>query len=154
MWGWLNDPFFGFPGFGSAWRAQRRLINLMNQLALQEEEEEQNEEPKDKDKKSVRKFTKSSECRMISQDGEEMEEHRERSVDSTTGKTLESTTRRIGKQWVRIDEETDAEGQKKTKETWHDVAEHEIADFKKKWEEKRGKFGFDHLALEGPKETK
>lgn len=125
-------------------------MNLMDQLVAADDAEQENAE-KDADKKSVRRFTKSSESRMISQDGEEMEEHRERSVDSTTGKTLESTTRRIGKQWVRIEEETDAEGQKRTKETWHDVAEHEIADFKKKWEERRGKFGFDHLALEAPK---
>lgn len=128
-------------------------MNLMDQLVAADDAEQEKSE-KDADKKSVRRFTKSSESRMISQDGEEMEEHRERSVDSTTGKTLESTTRRIGKQWVRIEEETDAEGQKRTKETWHDVAEHEIADFKKKWEERRGKFGFDHLALEAPKAEK
>ena len=82
-----------------------------------------------------------------------IEEVRERSCDGTTGVTREVTRRRLGNKWVELEEETDKDGKKKTKETWHNVAENQTDEFKKLWEEHRGEFGFDHI-LKGGDEKK
>lgn len=135
MFGWFDEPFWGYSWPMS--RGHNRLLALIRKLD-EEEEKIPEKEPK------TNSF--SSENTIVSCDGERYEEHRERICD-TEGVTHETTTRRIGDKWVRIEEDIRPDGKKSIKETWHNVSADKVADFKAKWEEKRGKFGFEHLQL-------
>ncbi|OHT07826.1 hypothetical protein TRFO_23870 [Tritrichomonas foetus] len=61
-----------------------------------------------------------------------VEEHRERVQDSD-GKVHTTTRRRLGDRWYEATSITDEEGKTSTKETWHNVPEDQIEQFKQEW---------------------
>lgn len=143
MFGWFSDPYIS-----PSWRTLGGGNRLLSLIRAMDEQEERLREAEEKHQSF------SSEQTIVSRNGEQYEEHRERVCD-VEGTTHEATTRRIGDKWVRIEEETKPDGKKHTKEVWHNVSSEETDAFKKKWEEKRGKFGFEHLSLpHNPKAVK
>lgn len=149
----LYDPFFGFnafPSFGFN-RNDMRMMNMLQNI-FEDDSEDEDEEKKDDKSKSYQKY---SEFRKSYFNGPSMiEEVRERTCDGTSGTVKETTTRRIGDKWCTIEEETKKNGEKVTREKWHNVSDNEVDKFKKKWEKHKGNFGFEHLSLEGPKDKK
>lgn len=61
-----------------------------------------------------------------------VEEHRERVTDSE-GKVHISQRRRLGDRWYENESITDSEGKTSTKESWHNVPEDQIEQFKLEW---------------------
>ncbi|OHT06716.1 cysteine protease [Tritrichomonas foetus] len=61
-----------------------------------------------------------------------VEEHRERVQDSD-GNLHVTTRRRLGDRWYESKSITDGEGKTSTKETWHNVPEDQIDQFKQEW---------------------
>ena len=149
-------PFFSNP-YDSAWSAaEARMLNLMNTLMNDDEEfgfslptENEHEGKKKGGKKEEHNETETtktfSSFKQSFLNGPHMiEEVRERSMNSK-GEKREVTTRRLGNKWVQIESITDKDGNKNTNERWHNVSENQEEEFKKKWEEHRGAFGFDSL---------
>ena len=158
MLGLFGSPFYSSP-FETSWgQAEARMINLMNTLFNDDDEfgfssasEDEHEEKKKGGKKEeAPKQTETSKTfssikRSFMNGPHMIEEVRERSVDSAKGEKREVTTRRLGNKWVQIESVTDKDGNKNTTERWHNVSEKQEEEFKKKWEEHRGKFGFESL---------
>ena len=66
-------------------------------------------------------------------DGENLiEERKERTIDSE-GKVHQSLKRILGDQWYETEQIEDKDGQIQNKETWHNVSEDDIENFKKEW---------------------
>ncbi|OHT12814.1 cysteine protease [Tritrichomonas foetus] len=61
-----------------------------------------------------------------------VEEHRERLTDSE-GKVHVTQRRRLGDRWYENESITDEEGKTLTKESWHNVPEDQIENFKLEW---------------------
>ena len=71
-------------------------------------------------------------------DGEKLiEERKERKIDSE-GKVHQTLKRRLGERWYETEQIEDKEGQIENKETWHNVSEEEIEQFKNEWISKSG----------------
>lgn len=181
MFGWLSDPFFGFgssrydsPFFRDPFdRFEDRLRGMFRsiiedeyQMMLprpardepeEEEKESKGEEKEQKEQKHEPKtqyYESSSFSSSVRNGRDAICEHRTKCYDSRTGKTLETTERHIGDKYFKCEETIDADNQKSSKETWHNVAEEEMQKFKDEWEKRRGEFGFSHLgSLFGPKQT-
>ena len=69
-------------------------------------------------------------------DGEKIiEERKERKIDSK-GKVHQTLKRRLGDQWYETEKVEDENGGIENKETWHNVSEEEIENFKKEWTSK------------------
>ena len=163
------DPF-GINSLGAYMNAMDHAFNQMFGPSYEEEEEtaeapapkeqekpetkpeEKQEAPKPAPQQVTKKeaprpqpqyFGRSSVYSSHSRSG--IEEIREKTYDSRTGETVESQTRRIGDRWCRIDTTIDKDGHSKSKETWHNVADEEMEDFKKEWVSRRG------LASKAPK---
>ena len=91
-------------------------------------------------------------------DGEKfIEERKERTIDSE-GKIHQSLKRRIDDQWYETEQTEDENGQAVNKETWHNVPEDKIEQFKAEWAENHEKkYAIDHdtaASQEKPEETK
>lgn len=167
-----------FPSFGFN-RNDLRMLNMLQDIfeddSDEEEQEQKNkendkkEEVKNNKKENIKKeekkeskiedknvvdsksYQKYSQFKQNYLKGPNMiEEIRERTCDGTTGVVKETTTRRIGDQWCTIEEETNKNGEKITREKWHNVSNDDVDKFKSKWEKHKGKFGFEHLSLKGP----
>ena len=65
-----------------------------------------------------------------------VEEHRERVTDADGEHT--TLRRRLGDRWYETETHTDKDGKSTSKETWHNVPEDGIEEFKQEWEEKHG----------------
>lgn len=167
MLGLFNDPFFGYSGFPMFGfnRNELRMMNKIRDLFEEdseddesddnEKEENKNNKEKNQEKDKTKSYQKYSEIRRNYINGPNMiEEVRERTCDGQTGTVKETTTRRIGDKWCTIEEETNKNGEKITREKWHNVSNDEVDKFKNKWEKHKGSFGFEHLSLEGPKDNK
>ncbi|KAH0797598.1 cysteine protease [Histomonas meleagridis] len=167
MFGLFGDPFFGYSPF-HRFGLSSHDFHILNQLQdlfedSSDDEESTEEKPKskssDKEEKSngnnSKSYQKFSQIRSSYFNGPSLiEETRERTCDGSTGSVKETTTRRIGDKWCTIEEETNKNGEKVTREKWHNVAENEVEKFKSKWEKHRGQFGFEHLSLTGPNDNK
>ena len=136
---------------------------MLNDMIETDSSDEEEQEEKPKNKKNQEKFKQVKPSSIINKygqikksyyDGNVIEELRERTCDGTSGSVKETTTRRIGKKWFTIEEETNNKGEKITREKWHNVPENEVDKFKAKWEKPKGSFGFEHLSITGPKEEK
>ena len=66
-----------------------------------------------------------------------VEEHRQRTTDNE-GKVHVTTRRRLGDRWYEAESVTDENGKTSTKETWHNVPEDKIEQFKEEWSKKHG----------------
>jgi len=64
-----------------------------------------------------------------------VEEHRER-VKSQDGETRSVVRRRLGDRWYENETHTDKDGKTTERETWHNVADDQIENFKLEWSEK------------------
>ncbi|KAK8888486.1 hypothetical protein M9Y10_039565 [Tritrichomonas musculus] len=158
MLGLFGSPFgsvFSNP-FEPAWTpAGARMLNLINTLLNDDDEfgfsSQEDEHPKKKGKKEEppKETETTKEFSSIKQsffNGPHMiEETRESRIDSRTGESREVTTRRLGNRWFQRESVTDKDGNKTTNERWHNVSPEQEEDFKKKWEEHRGDFGFGPL---------
>jgi hypothetical protein len=70
-------------------------------------------------------------------DGENyVEEHRER-VTGTDGENRTVVRRRLGDRWYENEIHTDKEGKRTERETWHNIADDEIDNFKQEWTQQR-----------------
>jgi hypothetical protein len=65
-----------------------------------------------------------------------VEEHRERITD-TDGENCTVIRRRLGDRWYENEIHTDKEGKRTERETWHNVADDEIGNFKQEWTQQR-----------------
>lgn len=83
-----------------------------------------------------------------------IEEIREKSYDSTTGETTETSTRRIGDRWCRVDTTTTKDGHSVSKETWHNVSADEMEHFKLEWTQRHGGMKQEFGALKDGSEKK
>lgn len=108
-----------------------------------EEKKEETKQVEEKKPKSAQPWSYSKVWSSHSRGG--VEEVREKTYDSRTGDTIESQTRRIGDRWCRIDTTTAKDGHSISKETWHNVSDHEADAFKAEWVRRRG--------IEQPQET-
>ena len=132
---------------------KEEVKNNKKENIKKEEKKEEKKESKIEDKNVVdsKSYQKYSQFKQNYLKGPNMiEEIRERTCDGTTGVVKETTTRRIGDQWCTIEEETNKNGEKITREKWHNVSNDDVDKFKSKWEKHKGKFGFEHLSLKGP----
>lgn len=66
-----------------------------------------------------------------------VEERKERKIDSE-GKVHQKLKRRLGDQWYETEQIEDKEGHVVNKETWHNVPENEVENFKEEWLSKTG----------------
>lgn len=86
-----------------------------------------------------------------------VEEHREKVTDAD-GKVTQTTRRRLGDRWYEAKSITDKDGKTSSKETWHNVPEDKIEQFKAEWAENHEKkYAIDHdtaASQEKPEETK
>lgn len=149
MLGLFNDPFFGFgapvfrrsfnPDIFSGISMVDRYLNAMdeafNSILRQQKDEEKDGDDKPKADYASQRSTFS----RHSLGG--IEECREVVTDDKTGEVNESITRRIGDRWYRVDTKTDKDGHKVSKETWHNVSEHQVDDFVKDWDERSKALG-------------
>lgn len=70
-----------------------------------------------------------------------VEEHREKVTD-IDGKVHMTTRRRLGDRWYEAESVTDENGKQSSKETWHNVPEDQIENFKLEWSQQHGnKYG-------------
>ncbi|KAH0786151.1 cysteine protease [Histomonas meleagridis] len=165
MFGLFGDPFFGYNPYGSYGFARNayRMLDMLNDMMENDSSDEEEPEEQQKGKKTQKKsqpqkastsYNKYSQIKKSYYDGGNViEELREKTCDGTSGSVKETTTRRIGNKWCTIEEETNKNGEKTTREKWHNVPENEVDKFKAKWEKHKGSFGFEHLhALPAPKE--
>lgn len=163
MLGLFHDPFFGYSAFPSINfnHNDLRILNKIRDLfeedsdseyeEFDEKEENKPEQKNNQEKSKVKSYQKYSEIRRNYINGSNMiEETRERVCDGKTGTVKETTMRRIGDKWCTIEEETNKDGNKITREKWHNVSNDEVEKFKNKWEKHKGSFGFEHLSLNGP----
>jgi hypothetical protein len=65
-----------------------------------------------------------------------VEEHRER-MTGTDGENCTVIRRRLGDRWYENEIHTDKEGKRTERETWHNVADEEIDNFKQEWTQQR-----------------
>lgn len=95
--------------------------------------DEKKEEPKNENTQEIKAkqfyyFEKHSKF-----DGEKIvEEQKERKIDSE-GKIHQTLKRSLGDQWYQTEQIKDEEGKTTVKESWHNVSENEIENFKQKW---------------------
>ena len=162
MFGLFGDPFFGygrFPSFGFN-RNDLRMLNMLQDIFEDDsDEEEQEQKNKENDKKEEVKNNKKENIKKEEKKESKIEDknvvdsksyQKYSQCDGTSGTVKETTTRRIGDQWCTIEEETNKNGEKITREKWHNVSNDDVDKFKSKWEKHKGKFGFEHLSLKGP----
>ena len=153
------DPFFGFGDeeFYNPFNHFRKMQNEFNRAFLQnfyntlhdnDEESQENDKTSKKDTNSSKKddnvtqkiFSRSSTYQSTS-NGNGVEEVKESYTDED-GETHESTSRRIGDRWHRIESHSKKDGSKTIKETWHNVSKADKEKFDSEWNESRKSLGF------------
>jgi hypothetical protein len=82
-----------------------------------------------------------------------VEEHREQ-VSGHEGESRTMIRRRLGDRWYESETHRDKDGKETERETWHNVADHEIDDFKEEWSRKHQKASPpSQAAIESPDQS-
>ena len=144
------DPFYGFGDdqFYNPFNHFRKMQNALNRAFLQnffdnfdEEPKENNNSEKEDDDKATQKIFSRSSTYQSTSNGNGVEEVKESYTDEK-GETHESTSRRIGDRWHRVESHSQKDGTKTIKETWHNISKDEKDKFNSEWDESRKSLGF------------
>lgn len=156
------DPFFGFGDsyFLSPFAQLKKMNKALRNAVLKdlfEDSDNADSTADDKDEKDIKKkvYTRSSSITSTS-NGKDMEEIRQIFTDEN-GETHESTSRRLGDKWHKIESHTAKDGTKTTKETWHNVDPENQNSFNLDWDKTRKSLsleGDDHNESNKPIENK